>query len=217
MAFFNKPEAPDYEEGKLDYKAWELEAMADELLQEDKNRELCRECLAEDPEGTPYGKETGEVKSEPVIDNKTKEQLTDDEGQLVFADFPKYACGEGHTWYLGEGKARGIDGENPILFADHLATRRKREIYTTVGTPDPNIVQGIYNRVHPQGRKVNSDAQRKKNGASFTASWLCNELVPSDLQVAGGTVESDRLLRLKRYEAMRNMREDKTSQRIRVA
>lgn len=64
-------------------------------------------------------------------------------------------------------KKRGIDGEHAILFEDHLHQRRKREIYNANGIPDPEIVSGIFNRTHPQGRKVNTDEQRKRNGASF--------------------------------------------------
>jgi hypothetical protein len=65
------------------------------------------------------------------------------------------------------GKRRGIDGENPILFDEHQKERKRREIYTKNGTPDPSLVQGIYNRTHPEGRKVNTDEQRRKNGASY--------------------------------------------------
>ena len=65
------------------------------------------------------------------------------------------------------GKVRGIGGENPILFDDHIRQRKRREVYNITGTADPNIEQGIYNRQHPGGRKVNSDEQRSKNGASY--------------------------------------------------
>jgi hypothetical protein len=72
-----------------------------------------------------------------------------------------------------------IHGENPILFEEHLYNRRRREILVTSGTPDD--IQGlddergihrgdgqkIFNRTHPQGRKVNSEHQRRKNGASY--------------------------------------------------
>lgn len=67
----------------------------------------------------------------------------------------------------GTGRERGIGGENPILFEDHLHQRRRREIQCENGTPDPGIVVGLYNRTHPQGRKVNSPDQRKRNGASY--------------------------------------------------
>lgn len=45
--------------------------------------------------------------------------------------------------------------------------RIRREIYVASGTPDPSIVEGLYNRTHPQGRKVNTEEQRKYNGAGF--------------------------------------------------
>lgn len=60
-----------------------------------------------------------------------------------------------------------IRGDNPILFEEHLKNRHKREIYTIHGTPDPAFGHGIYNRTHPEGRKVNSPEQRKRNGASY--------------------------------------------------
>jgi hypothetical protein len=65
------------------------------------------------------------------------------------------------------GKPRGIKGENPILFEEHLKSRRRREIQTEGGTPDPALVSGMYYRSHPQGRKVNSLAQRRESGASY--------------------------------------------------
>lgn len=65
------------------------------------------------------------------------------------------------------GKPRGIGGENPILFAEHLYARQKREILNENGVPEPGLVQGIYNRAHPEGRKINTEKQRKEQGASF--------------------------------------------------
>lgn len=65
------------------------------------------------------------------------------------------------------GKERGIGGENPILFAEHLYQRQKREILNENGVPEPGLVSGMYYRSHPEGRKVNSEEQRKKNGASY--------------------------------------------------
>lgn len=155
---FQKEEAPDYIEGKYDYTKGELGLMADELLRQDSKRELCREC-------GEYGEETGKVQPRPHFEKG--EPVVDSHGNQVFIDFPELACASGHRWYLSEGKDRGIQGDNPILFEEHLQTRRKREIYTQVGTPDPSIVTGMYNRTHPQGRKVNSEEQRKKHGASF--------------------------------------------------
>lgn len=65
------------------------------------------------------------------------------------------------------GKPRGIAGENPVLFEEHLYSRKRREIYNQNGVPDPSINEGMFWRTHPQGRKVNSNDQRKKHGASF--------------------------------------------------
>lgn len=65
------------------------------------------------------------------------------------------------------GRPRGIGGEDPILFAEHLYQRQKREILNENGVPEPGIVSGMYYRSHPEGRKVNSEEQRKKNGASY--------------------------------------------------
>lgn len=64
---------------------------------------------------------------------------------------------------------RGI-GEYPaILRKSHIENRKRREIYVNSGTPDPSVVQGIYNRTHPQGRKYKSPEERKANGDSFYA------------------------------------------------
>ncbi len=65
------------------------------------------------------------------------------------------------------GKERGIGGEDPILFEEHLYSRRRREILNENGVPEPNLVSGMYNRSHPEGRKVNSEEQRRKHGASY--------------------------------------------------
>lgn len=65
------------------------------------------------------------------------------------------------------GKERGIGGEDPILFAEHLYQRQKREILNENGVPEPGLVQGMYYRAHPEGRKINSEEQRKKHGASY--------------------------------------------------
>lgn len=143
---------------------WELGQMADEILRVDSKREICRRC---DEKGVfDYGEPTGELESLPQADEEGN-PVVDDNGDTLFVDYPELQCKRKHRWYKGEGKARGIGGLNPILFENHLADRRRREIYCAVGTPDPSITQGIYNRTHPQGRKVNSKDQRKRNGASF--------------------------------------------------
>lgn len=152
--YYYEEETPEYEEGKTDYTNRQMELMADALLKEDARSELCKECKAR-------GEETGKIES------RVQEGVTDGEGNSLSIDFPEYICKNGHTWYKGEGLARGIGGEDPILFEEHLASRRRREIFPVNGVPDPSIVAGIYNRTHPQGRKVNSQVQRKKNGASW--------------------------------------------------
>jgi hypothetical protein len=153
-----EPSDLKYEEGK-EYRNWELEQIADNLLKADSRRELCRQC-------DEYGDDTGHVESQPQF-HPDGEPLVDNEGQQLYVDFPELRCKNGHIWYKGEGKARGNGGKNPVLFEEHLKNRQRREIYTTIGTPDPNIVSGLFNRTHPQGRKVNSADQRKKHGASF--------------------------------------------------
>lgn len=65
------------------------------------------------------------------------------------------------------GKERGIGGENPILFDEHIYQRQKREILNENGVPEPGLVRGMYDRSHPEGRKVNSEEQRKRHGASY--------------------------------------------------
>lgn len=155
---FQKEEAPEYIEGKTDYTKSELGLIADEFLRNDSKRELCREC-------GEYGEETGNIQTQPV--EEKGEPVYDSSGNQIFINVPELKCSNSHKWFLSEGKARGIDGDDPILFEEHLQTRRKREIYTTLGTPDPSIVTGLYNRSHPQGRKINSAEQRKKHGASY--------------------------------------------------
>lgn len=142
-----------------DYPAWQLAKLADQLLRDDSKRELCRQCGR-------YGSETGNTEPLPQF-TKDKEPQLDADGNQLYIDFPEIECEKGHRWFLGEGKPRGIAGDNPILFEHHLQDRRRREIYTAMGTPDPSIQQGMYNRTHPQGRKVNSDTQRSRNGASW--------------------------------------------------
>lgn len=150
---------PDFEEGKDDYTNREKELMADAMLKEDARSEICRDCGAS-------GKETGSVKPYQQFDEGGS-PLVDDSGSFLYINFPEIKCKKGHSWYQGEGIAKGIGGDHPILFEEHLQSRRRREIFPANGTPDPSIVAGIYNRTHPQGRKVNSSEQRKKNGASW--------------------------------------------------
>lgn len=64
-----------------------------------------------------------------------------------------------------------------ILFEEHLYNRRRREILCEQGYPDEALTgtlsrdgQMIFNRTHPQGRKVNSEKARRENGASYYRS-----------------------------------------------
>ena len=73
-----------------------------------------------------------------------------------------------------------MTGDNPILFFEHVKSRWRREVQTGEGIPDPHLSidggkpgaktnnqPGLYNRTHPRGRKVNSEEQRRRHGASF--------------------------------------------------
>lgn len=135
------------------YTIGELDAIASAILREDVKSEMCPDC-------GERGEATGESKS-------VAEDIADKSGNELVLKFDEYQCSNEHHWFPGEGKERGIQGDNPILFEEHFQSRKRREIYTAQGTPDPSIVSGMYNRVHPQGRKVNSEEQRKRNGASF--------------------------------------------------
>lgn len=135
------------------YNARELGELADELLRDDSRSELCRECGAR-------GMKTGDTTA-------LEQPAVDAEGNGLILDFPEYTCENDHIWYQGEGAVRGIGGANPILFEEHFQSRRRREIYNSLGSPDPSIVSGIYNRAHPQGRKINTPEARAKHGASY--------------------------------------------------
>jgi hypothetical protein len=62
----------------------------------------------------------------------------------------------------------------PVLFQEHIEPRWRKEVPVASGTPDATITRSLskdghtmYNRQHPQGRKVNSKEQRRDNGASY--------------------------------------------------
>lgn len=75
------------------------------------------------------------------------------------------------------------DVDTNILFAEHLYSRSRREIGNSSGIADPTLTASLqdkqkpgrhtgdghmmYNRTHPRGRKVNSEEQRKRHGASY--------------------------------------------------
>jgi hypothetical protein len=152
----------------------EIEEFAKALLKKDSNRELCRECKETDVNSLPYGEYTGQIESVPQYNNDG-EPLLDEEGSLLYLDFPELKCEKGHHWFKGEGPRRDIKGVNPILFESHLYNRRRREIMVKDGIPDPSYSKNrfgrpehlMYNRSTPDGRKINTKEQRSKHGASY--------------------------------------------------
>lgn len=161
---------------KTKFTGKELEELiADVLLRQDANRELCRRCHDEDPDSIPYGEETGHVEWKPQYTKEGKDIL-DEAGDLLYVCYPELICEQGHKWYLGEGPRRDIRGQNPILFEPHLYNRRRRELLAAEGVVDPAYTMdrwgkrpthGLYMRSHPLGRKTNTPEQRKAHGAGF--------------------------------------------------
>lgn len=125
------------EEGR-EYTKTELSDIADALLRHDARTELCRKC-------DETGSETGKIQDQEQFNEKGK-PLKDEQGNALTLEFKEFSCPNGHRWYEGEGRVKGIGGDNPILFEEHFQSRKRREIMTSAGTPDPNIVSGIYNR-----------------------------------------------------------------------
>jgi len=161
--FWKKEEAPEFFEGQ-EYNDHDLELMADALLRADGKRETCRKCGG-------VGERTGESKLMPQYarddEGEITGPMTDARGRQLIVAFDELSCKESHTWYEGEGKAKGFKGDNQILFEEHIIARKRREIFCENGVPDPGIVSGLYNRTHKDGRRVNSEESRKKHGASF--------------------------------------------------
>jgi len=150
--FWVKEDAPEYVEGKT-YSAHDLELMADDILRKEGRRELCRTC-------GEMGEETGDKK---VLEQEAE----DEEGNKLVLEFAELKCSNDHSWYQGEGKRKGYKDENQILFEEHLIARKRREIYSINGSPDPEIASGSYFRSHPGGRKLSSAESRSKFGSSF--------------------------------------------------
>lgn len=142
------------------YKDWQVEKFADDILIADTRRELCRIC-------SEYGIETGTIEPSPQFDEETNEPVLDEEGDQLVINYIELQCEGDHRWYQGEGERRGIGGKDPILFESHIADRKRREIMVASGIPDPGLVSGLYNRAHPQGRRVNTPEHRKATGSSF--------------------------------------------------
>jgi hypothetical protein len=58
--------------------------------------------------------------------------------------------------------------EEPIyLSMDQLRHRQRKEVQCADGTPDPEIVSGLYWRTHPNGRNWTTAEQRKANASGF--------------------------------------------------
>lgn len=127
-------------------KPWELEQAADALLAEHARSELCREC--DEP-----GERVGTM---PLRLRTRSGKPAQRDGKPIVAEAAMYECPNHHVWFAGEGRPRGIGGDNAILFEQHIIERKKREIFTERGTPDPEIVSGLYHRAHPQGRRLNN-------------------------------------------------------------
>jgi hypothetical protein len=163
--------------GKKKWTNLELEELiTNVLLREDANRELCRQCLEEEPESLPYGYETGAVEYQPAMDKEGNALFDEETGDTRYVEFPELQCDQGHRWYKGEGPRRDIRGKNPILFEPHLYNRKRRELLAKEGVVDPAYTMdrwgkrpttGLYGRSHPQGRKINSRKARKSQGAGF--------------------------------------------------
>ena len=162
--------------GKSKWTPSEIEELiTNPLLREDSNREMCKQCLEEDPNGLPYGQETGHVEHQIQFDDDNQ-PILDAAGNPLVVAFPELMCERGHRWYKGEGPRRDLRGRNPILFETHLYNRRRRELLAKEGVVDPAYTmdrwgkrptQGLYVRSHPQGRKTNTPEQRKEHGAGF--------------------------------------------------
>lgn len=103
-------------------------------------------------------------KVEPIVFDPNKTDYTDREKEILADQLLREQAREIDP---ETGKPRGIGGEDPILFAEHIYQRQKREILNENGVPEPGLVQGLYIRSHPEGRKINSEEQRRKNGASY--------------------------------------------------
>lgn len=122
----------------------ELDRAADAILEADLRSELCREC-------GQRGVALGDPVPLPILDAQDK-----DTGVRAIA--VRYVCEQGHVWYAGEGRARGREGESPILMEKHLAHRRSKEAYMHDGVVNEWIEPGMFHREHVEkGKKPEPD------------------------------------------------------------
>ncbi len=63
--------------------------------------------------------------------------------------------------------SRPMDADPMWLHEPAWRNRVRREIYTASGTPEPHIVQGMYWRTHPEGRKVCEDRGEDKRRSFY--------------------------------------------------
>jgi hypothetical protein len=120
--------------GEVNPTPADLERMADELLAIDLRSELCRSC-------SERGVKLGDPIKLVVLD-------ASDADTGLRAVSARFVCENGHVWHEGEGKARGRDGDSPILLDKHLAHRRTKEAHFTDGTITDGTTPGMFHRTH---------------------------------------------------------------------
>jgi hypothetical protein len=71
------------------------------------------------------------------------------------------------------------DSDRPVLFSDRLRSRKRREILTDRGVPDPSIVSGLYWRTHPQGRAWwNYEERQEDDNRGFYREASAERVIP---------------------------------------
>lgn len=122
----------------------ELEEEADRLLDEYASTELCSKC----------GEMADQRSQVEVAQNYFKNN------KRLYLTFDQWGCSRCEIeWAAGQGKQRGNGGDAMILTEAGLFNRTKAEIYTSIGTPEPGIIQGQFFRSHPEGRKTRDPKQ----------------------------------------------------------
>lgn len=95
----------------------------------------------------------------------------DPDGDYTSTELDAYA----DAFLRKNSKEKPINVYPQILMEEHLYNRRRREILTNQGFPDESLTEAIskdgqmlYQRQHPQGRRVNTDEARAR-GSSYYA------------------------------------------------
>jgi hypothetical protein len=78
-------------DSKKKYSKAQLEELADALLREDSNKELCRQCKEKDANSLPYGSETGHTEW-ALRKDASGAAVLDDEGNAQYIAFPELSC-----------------------------------------------------------------------------------------------------------------------------